>query len=60
MGFNILWGSDEQHLYHSWLVMGSSLREKRIGALVRGQAYTVRVDAFNENGITKGKAVQLE
>jgi len=58
-GFNILWGSDEKHLYHSWLVMGSSLKDKRIGALVKGQAYAVRVDTFNENGITEGKVMHL-
>lgn len=58
-GFNILWGSDEDHLYHSYLVMGSSLQEKKIGALVEGQHYTVRVDTFNENGITEGRTVRL-
>ena len=59
LGFCILWGSDENHLYHSWLVMGSSVKDKRIGALVKGQEYTVRVDAFNENGITEGKVMRL-
>ncbi len=58
-GFNILWGSDENHLYHSCLVMGHSLKDKRIGALVKGQKYAVRMDTFNENGITKGKVMQL-
>lgn len=58
-GFNILWGSDENHLYHSDLVMGHSLKAKRIGALIKEQRYTVRVDTFNENGITEGKAAQL-
>ena len=28
--------------------------EKRIGALVKGQEYFVRVDSYNENGITHG------
>ena len=59
MGFNILWGSDENHLYHSCLVMGPSLKEKRIGALVKDRIYTVRVDAFNENGITRGETAVL-
>ena len=59
LGFNILWGSDENHLYHSYLVMGKELKEKRIGALIKGQSYAVRVDTFNENGITEGKAVRL-
>jgi len=43
------------YLYHSCLVMGDTLREKRIGALVKGQKYAVRVDAFNENGIAHGR-----
>lgn len=59
-GFNILWGFDEQHLYHSCLVMGHQLQDQRIGALIKGQAYAVRVDTFNENGITKGKVVRIE
>ena len=29
--------------------------KKRIGALVDGESYYVRVDTFNENGITEGK-----
>jgi hypothetical protein len=33
--------------------------EKRVGALVKGREYYVRVDAFNENGITAGKCVKL-
>ena len=32
---------------------------KRVGALIRGRDYYVRVDAFNENGITAGKCVKL-
>ncbi len=28
--------------------------EQRIGALVKDEHYYVRVDAFNENGITEG------
>jgi hypothetical protein len=33
--------------------------EQRVGALVAGQEYFVRVDSFNENGITEGKTVLL-
>jgi len=33
--------------------------DKRIGALVKGQDYFVRVDAYNENGITKGKVTKI-
>ena len=50
-GYNILWGHDAEKLYHSYMVFGNS---KRIGALVKGTDYYVRVDAFNESGITHG------
>ena len=33
--------------------------DQRIGALIKGRDYFVRVDAFNENGITEGTCVQL-
>lgn len=51
VGYNILWGSSTEKLYHSYMIFG---KEKRIGALVKGRSYYVRVDAFNENGITEG------
>ena len=35
-------------------------KEQNIGALVKGQSYYVRVDAFNENGITEGNIVALD
>lgn len=56
MGYNILWGHDPEKLYHSHMIFGT---EQRIGALVKGQEYYVRVDAFNESGITEGAAVKL-
>lgn len=58
-GFNILWGNDAQHLYHSYMVMGQSVVNKRIGALVKGRSCVIRVDAFNENGITQGTVTEL-
>ena len=61
-GYNILWGHDPEKLYHSWMVFadGNDQEEitKQIGALVKGQEYWVRVDAFNENGITTGNLVK--
>jgi hypothetical protein len=33
--------------------------KKRIGALIKGRDYFVRVDAFNESGITEGTCIQL-
>ena len=52
IGYNILWGYEENKLYHSYLTYD---RKKRIGALIEGQSYYVRVDTFNECGITEGK-----
>ncbi|MDE7187973.1 MAG: 1,4-beta-xylanase, partial [Lachnospiraceae bacterium] len=60
-GYNILWGHAADKLYHSYQVYKSedALTQKRIGALVAAQEYFVRVDAFNENGITHGKVMKL-
>ena len=53
----------KKNLYHSYQIYRDveNLRngktgtiEKRIGALVKGQEYFVRVDSYNENGITHG------
>lgn len=33
--------------------------EYTIGALVKGREYYVRVDAFNENGITEGNVQKI-
>lgn len=54
VGYNILWGHKPEKLYHSYMVFG---RSQRIGALVKGRHYYVRVDAFNENGITEGTEI---
>lgn len=51
-GYQILWGHQEDKLYHSCMVFGN---EKNIGALVKGETYYMRVDAFNESGITHGE-----
>lgn len=68
VGYNILWGHEEEKLYHSYQIYRSTgdvekkcdaRIEKRIGALVKGRNYFVRVDAYNESGITKGKATKL-
>lgn len=56
VGYNILWGHAPEKLYHSYLLFGVN---KTIGALVDGREYYVRVDAFNEAGITEGKTVKL-
>lgn len=57
VGYNILWGHKADKLYHSYMVFG--VTEKEIKALVTTQDYFVRVDAFNENGITEGQVIAL-
>ncbi|WNS40774.1 family 43 glycosylhydrolase [Paenibacillus sp. MMS20-IR301] len=52
VGHNVLWGFAPDKLYHSYTVFGQNKAE--IGALIRGQSLYVRVDAFNEQGITEG------
>ncbi len=58
LGWNILFGSTPEKLYHSYMVFAPGPR--RVGALIRGREYYVRVDAFNENGITEGACGKLE
>ena len=57
VGYNILFGSSPEKLYHSKMVFAAGT--DRIGALVKGRDYYVRVDAFNETGITEGTCVRL-
>ncbi len=57
-GYNILFGSAENKLYHSMMVFEPG--KHRVGALIDGRNYVVRVDAFNENGITEGVCMKLE
>ena len=56
VGYNILWGEDPQKFYHSYMVFHP---KQRIGALIKGRDYWVRVDAFNEAGITEGNVKRL-
>ncbi len=57
LGFNILFGASPEKLYHSDMVFAPGTQ--RVGALIRGRDYYVRVDAFNENGITQGVVIPL-
>ena len=68
VGYNILWGHEADKLYHSYQIYRDfddvreyrhAVIEKRIGALVKSQDYYVRVDAYNESGITKGVVKKL-
>jgi len=55
VGYNVLWGHAPDKLYHSCMTFDSMVR---IGALVKGRSYYVRVDAFNETGITEGTDIR--
>ncbi len=55
-GFQVLWGSSPQKLYHSYLTYEKILL---LGALVKDRNYYVRVYAFNEFGITEGVSCTL-
>ena len=44
-------------LYHSYMVFGKN--SQRIGALVKNRPLYVRVDTFNENGITEGEVKKV-
>lgn len=54
LGYTVLWGSSPEKLYHSRLCYEETVN---VGALVKGKSYFVRVDAFNESGITEGTRI---
>ena len=55
-GYVVEWGYAPDKLYHSYQVFGESIR---IGGLVKGQNTYVRVDSFNDNGITEGDVIKV-
>ncbi len=57
-GYNVLWGHTPNKLYHSYLVFAKT--ELEVRALMSNvEQYYVRVDAFNENGITEGEVITV-
>ena len=58
VGYNILFGGSPDKLYHSYMVFQPG--KTRVGALIKGRDVFVRVDAFNENGITEGAWVKIQ
>lgn len=54
----ISWGYTSDKLYHSMMVFG--YQEATITALISNQPVWVRVDCFNEYGITRGDVICLE
>jgi len=57
VGHNILWGFAPNRLYHSQMVYEAN--ELLLKALNHGQDCFIRIDAFNENGITEGEILPL-
>ncbi|MGN0432965.1 MAG: family 43 glycosylhydrolase [Bilifractor sp.] len=55
-GYNILWGYSPEKLYHSCMVYGN---QREIRGLCGNQELFVRIDAYNENGITEGTTKQI-
>jgi hypothetical protein len=55
-GYNALWGFAADKLYHSYQVFGT---KAHIGGLVKGQPVYLRVDSFNESGITEGETIKV-
>lgn len=56
IGHLIIWGHAPEKLYHSVMTYCDHLC---IGALVKGTDYYMRVDSFNENGVTEGSVRKL-
>lgn len=58
MGYEVLWGHEKNKLYHSYRVFGKN--EVEIRGLIADEAtYYVRIDSFNEGGITEGKIIKV-
>jgi hypothetical protein len=57
-GYEVLWGHAADKLYHSCTVFGRS--EVDIRALDAQSEYYIRVDAFNENGISHGTVEKVK
>ncbi|MFZ0544064.1 MAG: family 43 glycosylhydrolase [Candidatus Promineifilaceae bacterium] len=57
-GYNIRYGIHPDKLYLSWQVYEQTHLD--LPTLNKGITYYVCVDSFNENGITKGKTIEIE
>lgn len=56
IGYEVLWGHAPDKLYHNYRVFSKT--ELEVRALMSNiEHYYVRIDAFNENGITEGEIV---
>jgi len=55
VGYNIRYGTAKDKLYHTYQVLGTN--SVTIGSLNSLKKYYFTIDAFNENGVTKGKSI---
>lgn len=56
-GCNVRYGVAPDKLYMSWLVYDAN--EVKLSTLIQGQDYYIRVDSFNENGVSPGTPFKL-
>lgn len=56
-GYNVRYGRSADKLYKSWLVYDRTSLD--LSSLNAGEEYWVAVDAFDENGVTRGDAVRV-
>ena len=57
VGYNILWGIDENKLYQTYQVWGDEGNKLEIRALTVGERYFYAIEAFNENSVSEKSAV---
>ncbi len=59
VGYNIRYGTQKDKLYHNYQVLGAdSITIRSLNSLSK---YYFTIDAFNENGISKGsKIIEVE
>lgn len=59
VGYEVLWGHTPDKLYHNYRVFSRTQLEVR-ALMADITQYYVRIDAFNENGITPGETVAVQ
>lgn len=55
-GYNVLWGFEKDKLYHCQQTFSSPTT---LGGLVKGQSVYIRIDSFNDSGITEGNVWEV-
>lgn len=52
VGYNILWGIQDDKLYQTYQVFADQRTQLELRALSLGQPYSLAIEAFNENGVS--------